>query len=118
MVLSEFKPVLAALLLPPAGPMLLALLGIAVSLRFRIAGAVLGTVGLGVLWFLSCNAVALALTHRLLPQVEPISPAELQQVQAVVVLGGGVLPLAAEYGTLPQPSANTMARPRLARPAP
>lgn len=112
MVLSELKPVLAALLLPPAGPMLLALAGIALSLRFRVTGAVVGTLGVGMLWLLSCNAVALALTHRLLPQVETISSAELQQVQAVVVLGGGVLPLAAEYGTLPQPSANTMARTR------
>jgi uncharacterized SAM-binding protein YcdF (DUF218 family) len=112
MDLAHLKPVLAALLLPPAGPMLAILLGVLISLRFRRTGVSLAVGSLAVLWFVSCNAVALALTHRLLPQVEAISANELGDVQAIVVLGGGVLPLAAEYGTAPQPSVNTAARTR------
>lgn len=112
MDLAELKPILAALLLPPAGPLLAALAGITLSLRFRRSGALLAALSVASLWLLSCNAVALALTQRLLPQVDAISPQELQAVQAVVVLGGGVLPLAAEYGTAPQPSVNTTVRTR------
>jgi uncharacterized SAM-binding protein YcdF (DUF218 family) len=112
MQFAEFKPLLAALLLPPAGPILLAGFGVLLSLKFRRSGAILALSGLAVLWFLSCNAVALGLTQRLLPQVERISADELKSVQAVVVLGGGVIPLAAEYGNAPQPSANTEARTR------
>lgn len=110
MQLAEMKPLLAALLLPPAGPILLAGLGVLLSLRFRRSGAGLALGGLAALWFLSCNAVALGLTQRLLPQVDRISAPQLEAVQAVVVLGGGVLPLAAEYGTAPRPSANTAER--------
>ncbi|TWO73046.1 YdcF family protein [Caenimonas sedimenti] len=112
MQLAELKPLLAALLLPPAGPILLAGCGVLLSLRFRRSGAGLALGGLAALWLLSCNAVALGLTHRLLPQVDRISAPQLDAVQAVVVLGGGVLPLAAEYGMAPQPSANTAARTR------
>lgn len=112
MQFAELRPLLAALLLPPAGPILLAGLGVLLSLKFRRSGAALALAGLGVLWLLSCNAVALGLTQRLLPQVDRISAAELEAVQAVVVLGGGVIPLAAEYGAPPQPSANTEARTR------
>ncbi len=112
MELAELKPVAAALLLPPGGPLLAALAGLALSLRFRAAGLALAAAGLVSLWLLSCNAVALAVTHRLLPQVDAIAPHELKDVQAIVVLGGGVMPLAAEYGRTPQPSVNTAARTR------
>jgi len=51
------------------------------------------------LWFLSCQAVAIWLSLHLLPQVNPINADELkrQQVQAIVVLGGGVENEALEY---------------------
>ena len=112
MLTAELKPILAALLLPPAGPLLLALAGLFLAAgRRRLAGTVLVLAGLMLLWFFSCNAVAGGLAQWLLPAVRPLSLRELQaaDVQAIVVLGGGVLPQAPEYGQA-QPSANTLAR--------
>ena len=109
---GTLKPIAAALLLPPAGPLLLAICG---SLLGRGRwGRVLVGAGVLALWWLSCNAVAVWLAGRLLPQVSALAPAQLAQlrasgVQAVVVLGGGVQALAPEYG-LPQPSEQAAAR--------
>ena len=109
MPLAELKPLAATLVLPPAGPLLLALLGLALLPRRRRAGAMLAAAGVLTLWFLSCNAVAVALDEWLLPQPQPIAAQQLQPVQAIVVLGGGVRPQAPEYGTA-QPSPHTLAR--------
>jgi uncharacterized SAM-binding protein YcdF (DUF218 family) len=109
MELAEFKPVLAALVLPPGGPLLLALVGFIMAARWRRLGMTLVAAALGALWLLSCHAVALELAGRLLPPVAPVAPAQLQQAQAIVVLGGGVLPDAPEYGEA-QPAAPTLAR--------
>jgi uncharacterized SAM-binding protein YcdF (DUF218 family) len=67
--------------------------------------------GLGLLWLLSCNAVAIWLAQTLLPPVLPLPAGALQsqKIQAVVVLGGGALPEAPEYGEA-QPAAPTLAR--------
>lgn len=108
---GEFKPLIGALLLPPAGPLLLALCGLLLALRRKAAGLLAALIGLSVLWFLSCNAVALAVAQSLLPQPAPLAPDGLAagKVQAIVVLGGGVIAQAPEYGTA-QPSARTLAR--------
>lgn len=110
---GELKPLLTALVLPPAGPLLLALLGLLLMGRRWLAGAVVSLLGIGMLWFLSCNAVGIGLAHSLLPQVKPLNvrSAELAGVQAIVILGGGVLGRAPEYGG-PQPSASTLERVR------
>jgi uncharacterized SAM-binding protein YcdF (DUF218 family) len=110
---GELKPLLTALALPPAGPLLLALLGLLVMARRWLAGAILSLLGIGALWFLSCNAVGVGLAHSLLPQVKPVNvrSAEMANVQAIVILGGGVLGQAPEYG-LAQPSAPTLERVR------
>lgn len=113
MELAELKPVLAALVLPPAGPLLLALAGLLLSGRWRRLGMTLVVAAVGALWLLGCHAVGLELARRALPPVAPLVPAQLQQVQAIVVLGGGVLPEAPEYGE-PQPAAATLARLRYA----
>jgi uncharacterized SAM-binding protein YcdF (DUF218 family) len=65
--------------------------------RLPLLFAALGCVGL---WLLSCQAVAIWLSLHLLPQVAPLQLEDLkrQQVQAIVVLGGGVESQAAEYG--------------------
>ncbi|MBX3588387.1 MAG: YdcF family protein [Ramlibacter sp.] len=111
MDLSPLKPVLAALVLPPAGPLLLAAIGLLVWRRARVAGMTLAAASLAGLWLLSCHAVAIWLAQSLLPAVAPVTPAQLQaqRVQAIVVLGGGVLPRAPEYGAA-QPAAHTLAR--------
>ena len=81
------------------------------SSRRWLAGASISLLGLALLWFLSCNAVAIGLAQSLLLQVTPLAPQQLQAgpVQAIVVLGGGVVPQAPEYGQA-QPSAHTLAR--------
>lgn len=109
---GEIKTLVAALVLPPAGPLLLAALGLVLArLRWRRTGLVLGLAALAVLWFLSCHAVALSLWRTLLPPVAAVQPQDLRAAgtQAVVVLGGGVVPQAPEYGAA-QPAAPTLAR--------
>lgn len=114
MTLGELKPLLTTLVLPPAGPLLLALLGLGLAWRRRRAGLWLALAGVLLLWLLSCQAVAVWLGRHALPQVDALAPAPAAQlreaqVQAIVVLGGGLLPQAREYGE-PQPSAFTAAR--------
>jgi uncharacterized SAM-binding protein YcdF (DUF218 family) len=106
---GELKPLAAALVLPPAGPLLLALIGLLLARRFRTFGWSVTAVALLLGWALSTNAVALLLAPHLLPPVAAAQPQELRDVQAIVVLGGGVLPTAPEYGTA-QPSSHTAAR--------
>lgn len=109
MDMNEWKPVLAALVLPPAGLLLLCLLGLWLAARWRRAGTTLALLGVLSLWLLSCHAVGLELAHRLLPAHAPVTAQQLQSVQAIVVLGGGVLPEAPEYGAA-QPAGATLAR--------
>ncbi|MDB5947123.1 MAG: hypothetical protein JWQ33_2149 [Ramlibacter sp.] len=108
---GELKPLLSALLLPPAGPLLLAMLGLLLMGRRWLGGAIVSMVGIVTLWFLSCNAVGLGLAQSLLPQPKPlvVHGASMAGVQAIVVLGGGVLTRAPEYGKA-QPSAATLER--------
>ncbi len=109
--LGELKPLLNALALPPAGPLLLALLGLLWMRRHKATGAFVAGGALVLAWFVSCNAVAVWLAGNLLPQVPALSVATLKAspVQAIVVLGGGVLPLAPEYGQA-QPAQHTLTR--------
>ncbi len=110
--LGEFKAIAAALLLPPASPLLLAAVGL-LWLRHRF-GRLLITAGLLALWLLCCNAVAAWLAQRVLPQVSVLEPSQqaligASGVQAIVVLGGGMQPIAPEYGQA-QANASTAAR--------
>jgi uncharacterized SAM-binding protein YcdF (DUF218 family) len=110
--LGEIKAIAAAMLLPPASPLLIAAIGL-LWLRHRV-GQLLITAGLLALWLLSCNAVAVWLAQRVLPQVSVLEPSRQAQLgvsglQAIVVLGGGIQPFAPEYGQA-QPSASTAAR--------
>lgn len=131
MTFGELKPLLAALALPPTLPLLVVMAGALLAWgwqssrgrrsstgsrtaslqRLGLTCVLLGAAGL---WLLSCNAVAVWLARTALPPVAVISPADAAQlktegVQAVVILGGGVLPDAPEYGRA-QPSAPTAAR--------
>jgi uncharacterized SAM-binding protein YcdF (DUF218 family) len=102
--LLALKPILTALVLPATSGLLVlfALLFWAWRTRARTNGWPVALAGLATLliWLLSCQAVAIWLSVHLLPQVSPISPEELKQnqVQAIVVLGGGVENNAVEYG--------------------
>jgi uncharacterized SAM-binding protein YcdF (DUF218 family) len=102
--LLALKPILTTLVLPTCSALLalFALLlwawrcGVRVQGRVSIALAGMTTL---LLWLLSCQAVAIWLSLHLLPQVSPVSLDDLkrQNVQAIVVLGGGVENDAVEY---------------------
>ena len=102
--LLALKPILTTLVLPACSALLalFALLvwawrcGAPVQRRVPIALAGMTTL---LLWLLSCQAVAIWLSLHLLPQVSPVSPDDLkrQNVQAIVILGGGVENDAVEY---------------------
>ncbi|WP_427913204.1 YdcF family protein [Ramlibacter sp. MMS24-I3-19] len=114
MLPGVLKPILSSLALPPAILLILIGLGLAlVVLRRRMAGVVLAGIGTCMLWLLSCHWVATALAAALLPQVPAVTPERLAGVQAIVVLGGGVLRDAPEYGA-PQPNSYSAARLRYA----
>jgi uncharacterized SAM-binding protein YcdF (DUF218 family) len=113
MPLAEWKPVLTALAMPPAAPLLLVLLGLLLATRRKAAGLLLAFVGVMLAWALSTNVMALALARHLLHDVAPAQPQQLHTVQAIVVLGGGVLPQAREYGAA-QPGPHTVTRLRYA----
>jgi uncharacterized SAM-binding protein YcdF (DUF218 family) len=90
------RKVLAALVLPPTGPLLLALVGLALLGRRPRLGRALAWVGVGALLVLSLPVVS----HALLRSFE--APAlDLRQssdAQAIVILGGGVRRNAPEFG--------------------
>ena len=112
MELGLLKPLLTSLAMPPLAPLLLALVGVLLAWRRKRGGLALVALSLAALWLLSCHGTAVWLARHALPQFEAVTTAQLKanQVQAVVVLGGGVLPEAPEYGGASQPSPYTAAR--------
>ena len=105
------KPLLSTLLLPPLAPLLLAVIGLLLAVKRKRGGFALVLFALGLLWLLSCHGAAVWLSRSVLPQFAPLAAGQLKtgQAQAIVVMGGGVLPLAPEYGEA-QPRAETAAR--------
>jgi uncharacterized SAM-binding protein YcdF (DUF218 family) len=108
------KKLLAALILPPAGPLLLALFGLWLAssnsrrwraLRTRDSASRAGNAGfaLVILSLLSLFALSLPVVgNALMGPLEPYPPitrAQLQRAQAIVVLGGGSYYAAPEYGS-------------------
>lgn len=91
------KKLLAALVLPPTSPLLLALVGLWLTRRRPRAGHALIAVGIGSLLLLSTPWVA----NRLLSSLEdspPITREDLGRAEAVVILGAGSYYGAPEYG--------------------
>jgi uncharacterized SAM-binding protein YcdF (DUF218 family) len=113
MEFGALKPLLKALVLPPAGPLLLAALGLLLLWRgWRRLGQWLLGLGLAALWLLSCNAFALWLNDRLLQPPVATTATQLRaaRVQAVLILGGGLNQNVAEYGGSVQPTRETADR--------
>lgn len=108
---GTFRPLFTSLLMPPLALLLLALLGVLRTWHKKPGGLTLTTIPLLTLWLLSCHGTAVWLATHTLPQFVPASMTQLRahQVQAIVVLGGGLLPQAPEYGQA-QPSPSTAAR--------
>jgi len=82
-------------LLPPSGPLLLAIMGL-LLIRFRL-GKVFLVTGLGLLYALSLPIVGFALMAPLQQGYEPAQIDDLDGVGAIVVLGGGYRSGATEY---------------------
>jgi uncharacterized SAM-binding protein YcdF (DUF218 family) len=98
LLLKSAKTVLRNLILPPAGPLLLAITGMLLLRRRPRLARVLLAGGLGSLWLLSLPFVADALT-RLTEHYPPLDLAQPTQAQAIVILGGGgQRAYAPEYG--------------------
>lgn len=102
------KKLLSALLLPPLAPLLLVLAGLLLLRRRPRLGRWVAFAGLLLLWALSTPWVGKSLLQRV-ETYPAIAPGALRDVQAIVVLGGGNLLGAPEYG------GDTVGPPSLAR---
>ena len=91
------KTILKALLLPPAGPLLIALAGVLVWGRLPRVGRSLAAFGVLSLLLLSTPAVAWLLL-RAVETSPPLDLAAAKTAQAIVILGGGTRHNALEYG--------------------
>jgi uncharacterized SAM-binding protein YcdF (DUF218 family) len=98
LLLLRLKTLVKGLILPPAGPLLLALLGVfLIKRRPALARACL-IVGLGSLWLLATPVVSYALAG-LAEHYPPLDLAAAADAQAIVILGGGgQTTFAPEYG--------------------
>ncbi|OHC70622.1 MAG: hypothetical protein A2045_02350 [Rhodocyclales bacterium GWA2_65_20] len=91
------KKLLAALILPPAGPVLLAFVGLWLARRHPRLGRGTTLLALLILLALSLSPVADSLKQDL-EKYPPITEQSLRHVQAIVILGGGNYDGAPEYG--------------------
>jgi uncharacterized SAM-binding protein YcdF (DUF218 family) len=95
-------------LLPPAGPLLLALLGLLLARRRPALGTTLGIAGVGALLAMSLPVVSDAVQRRV-EVYPPLDPSQPVEAGAVVVLAGGVRSGPAP-GAPDEPSAITLER--------
>jgi uncharacterized SAM-binding protein YcdF (DUF218 family) len=91
------KAVAKTLVLPPTGPLLLALIGLSMRRRYPRTGSAAAWTGVLVLLVLSIPAVAVLLVKSL-GESPVFDPAQASSAQAIVVLGGGTRRNAPEYG--------------------
>ena len=103
-----------ALLLPPLVLILPCLLGIALRKRHARLGTALSVGALLILLVFSTGAGSLLLVAPLERFNEPLTAPRAAAAQAIVVLGGGRLSNAPEYGNRDAPSLSTLARLRYA----
>lgn len=91
------KQIVKLLVLPPTGPLLLALVGLAIAVRRPRAGWLIAALGVVTLTLLSLPAVGVMLV-RLLDDSPPLDLARAKNAQAIVILAGGARRYAPEYG--------------------
>lgn len=91
------KALLKVVVLPPGGPLLLAIAGLLLARRHPRAGRSVAAVGVATLFVLSMPIVA-ALLVRSLDASPPLDLEQAKSAQAVVILGGGTRRGAPEYG--------------------
>lgn len=85
------------MILPPNGPIFLALLGLLLVRRWPRTGRTLGLIGVGTLMILCLPVVAMILTV-VVTEARALPPDAKVQADAIVILGAGVRTDAAEYG--------------------
>ena len=88
MLLLQLKTLLKNLVLPPAGPLLLAVLGLLLLKRRPAMARICLILGLGSLWLLSTPVVSDVLTG-LAESYPPLNMRLAGDAQAIVILGGG-----------------------------
>lgn len=86
--LLHLKTLLKDLILPPAGPLLLALLGLLLLKARPLLARIFLVAGLASLWLLSTPILSDALT-RLVESYPPLDFQRAADRQAIVILGGG-----------------------------
>jgi len=91
------KKLLTALVLPPTGPLLIALLGLALQGTRPRLGRAMAWAGVLALIALSLPAISQALLGTL-DDSPPINLVRAHDAQAIVILGGGIRRAAPEYG--------------------
>ncbi len=98
LIVLRIKTLLKSLILPPVGPMLLAILGVFLIKRRPPAARICLILGLGSLWLLSTPVVSDALAG-LAEHYPPLDMRSTAGAQAIVILGGGgQRAFAPEYG--------------------
>jgi len=95
-MLFLLKKILSALILPPTSLILLALLGIVLSRKHPKIGKTVAAASLITLLILSLPITGNTLLHSL-EKIPPITAAQLKDIQAIVILGGGKNNNAPEY---------------------
>ena len=103
--IASWKPILAALLLPPVPLLLTTLLGARLILSRRGLGWLLIILSVLALWLSACSASAQLLSRLLLHPPAAMTfermaelKAQAKQPVAIIVLGAGAQPFAPEYG--------------------
>ena len=85
------------LILPPASLLIVAVIGLLLMPRRRRLGVALVVISLGSLWVCATPAVSDVLT-RFAERYPPLDPSKPVDAQAIVILGGGGVRMAPEYG--------------------
>ena len=105
--IESWKPVATALLLPPVPLLVLLLVGARVMLPRRGLGWLIVLVSVALLWLTTCIGSARLLSQFVLHPPAALTADRIQALKAqagtksavaIVVLGGGMEPLAPEYG--------------------
>lgn len=108
-MLFLLKKIFSALILPPTSLILLALLGIYLSRKHPRTGRIIAALSLITVLILSLPITGNALLHSL-ETSPPITAAQLKDIQAIVILGGGKNNDAPEYGGIDTVSKWTLER--------